>query len=90
MAKVDGASFRLGDEVYRYLVVSSSRPELPDLTKAEREVVALVCEGYANGEVAKRRGTSVHTVCNQLAAVFDKVGVKSRVELVELVTRRSA
>jgi DNA-binding CsgD family transcriptional regulator len=88
---VDGASFRLGDEEFAYLVLETSSPaKLGELTPAELEVVTLVCEGRSNKEIAASRGTSVHTVGNQLAAVFAKLGVASRFELVDLATRRTA
>jgi DNA-binding CsgD family transcriptional regulator len=89
MARVDGASFRVGEEEFAYLAVGASGPALPELTPAEREVVALVCRGCGNKEIAALRGTSVNTVGNQLSSVFHKLGVASRFELVELATRRA-
>jgi DNA-binding NarL/FixJ family response regulator len=87
---VDGASFRVGEHEFAYLVLETSSPAvLGELTPAEREVVALVCEGCSNKEIAASRGTSVNTVGNQLAAVFGKLGVASRFELVDLATRRA-
>lgn len=86
---VDAASFRVGEHEFAYLVLETSPlPVLDELTPAEREVVALVCEGYSNKRIATSRGTSVHTVNNQLASVFEKLGVASRFELVNLATRR--
>jgi DNA-binding NarL/FixJ family response regulator len=87
MGKVDGASFRIGNEVYRYLVIDTAAPELPKLTSAEREVAVLVSAGCSNGDIAQRRRTSVRTVENQLASVFKKLGIASRHELVERVAR---
>ena len=87
MARVDGASFRVGDEEFVYLAVASSPPLLPELTAAECEVVALVCQGRANKEIAAQRGTSVNTVGNQLAAIFDKLGVSSRVAVQNAIER---
>ena len=78
MARVDGASFRVGDEEFVYLAVASSPPLLPELTAAECEVVALVCQGRANKEIAAQRGTSVNSVGIQLAAIFRKLGVGDR------------
>jgi DNA-binding CsgD family transcriptional regulator len=51
------------------------------LTDAERKVVALLLEGYANAEIATRRRASVHTIANQVASIFRKLGVGSRHEL---------
>jgi DNA-binding CsgD family transcriptional regulator len=52
------------------------------LTEAERDVWRLVSEGLTNAEIAKRRGTSVRTVVNQVANLFRKVGVRGRGGLV--------
>jgi len=88
---VDGASFRVGEQEFAYLVLETSPPAvLAELTRAEREVVALVCEGRSNKEIAACRGTSVNTVGNQLAAIFSKLAVASRFELVELASRGTA
>ncbi len=57
---------------------------LAGLTAREREIVLLVVEGLRNEEVARRIGITEKTVRNHLTAVFDKVGVSSRLELVVL------
>ncbi len=51
------------------------------LTPAEAEVVRLVRGGCSNEEIGRRRGTSPRTVANQIAAVFRKLEVRSRLEL---------
>jgi DNA-binding CsgD family transcriptional regulator len=64
-------------------VLSAPLGPLPTvcLTEAEQEVVALVVGGLTTAEIAERRNTSVRTVSNQLASIFRKTGVGSRVEL---------
>ena len=57
---------------------------LPALTEAEGEVLAMVLRGATNAQVALRRGTSVRTVANQLASVYDKLGVRGRAALCAL------
>jgi DNA-binding CsgD family transcriptional regulator len=52
------------------------------LTPAEREVAAMVVGGMSNRAIAAARGTSENTVANQLKAIYKKVGVASRIELV--------
>ncbi|MDH5674275.1 MAG: helix-turn-helix transcriptional regulator [Myxococcales bacterium] len=52
------------------------------LTVAERAVLAAMVEGLSNAAIAERRGVSVRTVANQVAAIFDKVGVRGRAELI--------
>lgn len=51
------------------------------LTAAESDVGALLLAGLPNPEIARRRGTSVRTVANQVASLFTKLGVRSRLEL---------
>lgn len=75
--------FNLGGVEYAVLS-EEARPaaDLSSLTAAEREVMGLVADGLSNADIAKRRGTSARTVANQLAAMFKKLGVGSRSELV--------
>lgn len=79
------SSFQLGG--LDFVVLSAPLAPLPlaGLTKAEQAVVALVVAGLTNAEIAARRNTSVRTVSNQLAAIFQKAGVGSRVELASRV-----
>jgi DNA-binding NarL/FixJ family response regulator len=58
-----------------------------DLTRAEKDVAALVLEGMSNREIAKVRGTSVRTIANQVAAIFRKLKVTARVELSQAIIR---
>jgi DNA-binding CsgD family transcriptional regulator len=51
------------------------------LTRAESEVLDLVLEGRSNAEIGSARGRSPRTVANQVAALFQKLGVRSRLEL---------
>lgn len=51
------------------------------LSPAEREVARLAREGRSNAEIACARGTSPRTVANQLARIYKKLGVGSRVAL---------
>lgn len=61
--------------------------DLPEtLTSSEREVVQLVAQGLSNEEIAAARGRSARTIANQLAAVYRKLGVFSRTELLARLT----
>lgn len=52
------------------------------LTPREQEVVALVCNGLSNREVAEALVVSVRTVENHLHRAYTKMGVSSRTDLV--------
>jgi len=52
-----------------------------DLTAAEIDVVQDVLAGLSNAEIGERRGTALRTIANQVAAIFRKLGVSSRLEL---------
>jgi two-component system, LuxR family, response regulator DctR len=58
---------------------------LAELTEREREVMQLVIEGKPNKLVAERLSISVRTVEVHRARVFDKMNVKSAVELANLL-----
>ena len=57
------------------------RKRLADLTERERDVMGLVIEGLPNKLIADRLDISVRTVEVHRARVFDKMDVKSAVEL---------
>ena len=50
------------------------------LTPAERETLRLVAFGYANADIAEKRGVTERTVKNSLVEVYRKLNLHSRVE----------
>ncbi|MFI1916469.1 response regulator [Nocardia sp. NPDC020380] len=52
-----------------------------DLTAREREVLALVAEGWGNQEIADRLHLGVTTVKKHIATLMDKTGCDNRVRL---------
>lgn len=56
-----------------------------DLTERERDVVKHVIRGLSTGEIAELLFISANTVQDHLKAIFDKVGVRSRRDLVARV-----
>jgi DNA-binding NarL/FixJ family response regulator len=54
---------------------------LSALSAAEREIAEMVARGLSNREIALARGTRERTIANQIAKIFKKLRVGSRVEL---------
>lgn len=72
------------------VVVGFSMAETPSeraLTPAEAAVAELVSRGLSNGAIARARCRSPRTIANQLAGLFLKLGVHSRMELALLLGR---
>jgi len=69
------------DEDFVVLSFAIPRDKPRDLSPAESRVAVLVALGRSNAEIAKMRGASVRTVANQVASLFRKLGVHSRLEL---------
>ena len=76
------------ERVFR--VVSVLRPDLDiggSLSIAEYAVARLLVEGKSYAEMSLLRGTSVRTVANQVASVFQKMGVSGRSEFLSSLVR---
>src|SRR5438094_3353717 len=54
----------------------------PDLTAREREILALIAQGYTNTVIAERLYLSPKTVRNQVSTIFDKLQVTNRTQAV--------
>jgi DNA-binding NarL/FixJ family response regulator len=67
-------------------VISIARPDQrlgKLLPSAELAVIRCLVEGLSYGEIARRRGTSTRTIANQISAVFRRLQVSGRNELVQ-------
>jgi PAS domain S-box-containing protein len=57
---------------------ASSPVRLDDLTRREREIVALICRGAGDAEISAELKVSPHTVRNHVASLYRKLGVNRR------------
>lgn len=91
-AWVEGAALSL-DEAMGYARRGRGERKRPasgwaSLTPSELDVVALVSEGLANKDIAARLFISPRTVQSHLTHVYSKLGIRSRVQLAQEVSRR--
>jgi DNA-binding NarL/FixJ family response regulator len=59
----------------------------PVLTQREREILALLADGFGNKQIAARLGISTNTVKTHLELLFDKLDVSTRTEAVTVAAR---
>lgn len=74
------------DLLSRNSVGLQERPDLTALSEREAQVARVVAEGKSNKEVAGQLHISERTVKAHLGAVFEKLGVRDRVQLVLLMS----
>jgi DNA-binding CsgD family transcriptional regulator len=67
-------------------LIRAPRPELrfaPAFSRAQFDVAQRLLEGNSYEQIAARRQTSTRTVANQVASVFERLGVSGRNELAQ-------
>lgn len=62
---------------------------LIDLTAREKDVLALICEGLADKEIAARLKLAPNTVRNHVATMYSKLGLHSRTEAIVWARERA-
>jgi len=70
----------LAPRAARELLAARSEEQHADLSKREREVLALVAEGLPNKLIARRLEISEKTVKAHLTSVFQRIGVSDRTQ----------
>jgi DNA-binding CsgD family transcriptional regulator len=68
--------------------MSMADPQVPLLTAQEGELIGWIAAGRSNAEIAELRGRSASTVVKQLRALFRKLQVKTRADVVAIATRQ--
>jgi Response regulator containing a CheY-like receiver domain and an HTH DNA-binding domain len=61
---------------------TKAQEAIDTLTRREKEVMQLLCQGLTNDEIARTLGVSPHTIKNHLMNIFQKLRVANRVEAV--------
>lgn len=56
-----------------------------EISKREKEVVLLICKGMSNQEISEALFISLQTVKDHIHRIFNKTGVKNRVQLTNLI-----
>ena len=81
MDRVERALGVSAERVAQLVVQRALRARMGELTERERNVMRLVADGRPNKLIADELGISVRTVEVHRARVFEKMDVKSAVEL---------
>jgi DNA-binding CsgD family transcriptional regulator len=72
----------------RVVPAGEPRDGWESLTPAEHQIAMLVAEGRTNREISEHLFISPHTVNTHLRHIFDKLSIRSRVELALVAERR--
>jgi len=88
--RVEQALLISAEALGRRRAAESVQRSLAELTEREREVMRLVVEGRPNKGIADQLAISVRTVEVHRARVFEKMNVKSAIELANLLRESGA
>lgn len=81
---------RFCTEVLQFMGVAASSDDgvFASLSPREREVLALITDGFGNAQIAEQLSISEKTVRNHVSNIFDKLGVWSRAQAIVLARDR--
>ncbi len=83
--QLQGGNTVLDGKVMQRLSALVSRNETPGidsgLTEREKEICALVADGFSNRQIAEKLYISEGTVKNYISVIYDKTGIHDRVQL---------
>lgn len=96
---VTGGGLWIGESLMQRLLQGTARMPLPVpadappdwaalLTERERQVALVVAEGSSNKEIARQLGITERTVKAHAGAIFEKLGVRDRLQLSLIVHGR--
>lgn len=74
--------------VARLLARVTEGPASDELSARELEVIRLLVSGASNKEIATALGLSENTIKTHLSRIFDKLGARSRAEVVAIALQR--
>jgi two-component system nitrate/nitrite response regulator NarL len=75
--------------MYQHKNFSDIAEPFSELSTREQQVITLVCGGLSNKEIANKLGVTEGTVKAQLHAIFEKLGVRSRIEIMIALAGRT-
>ncbi len=61
-----------------------------ELTAREAEILRLILQGASNKDIAKKLFISASTVRNHIYNIYQKLGVKNRLELINLISKEAS
>ena len=70
-----------------FLPSGAGATQFPQLTGRERDVLALIAEGFDNAQIAARLSLSEKTVRNHITRIFDKIEVENRSQAIVAARR---
>lgn len=73
------------EKLHRKTNINKNTLEEFRVTDRELAVINLICDGLTNKEIAGRLNISVNTVNNHVANILEKVGARSRVDLMRML-----